>query len=180
MHRGGASGWVLEPWAVLAVLVFWRGLLFQWLGGGSLKVHSSGGCGCGWKRKWRAGGDVGENRWVEAGRWCHRRGSSRWRGVKGSLFVRWVGMGPGLAPGAGRGGTPVELGPAAAAGRGGTPVLLGIGLAWGRVGSWVAANGQGKTGPLALGGLGGDTDDSTGGLAGVVGVPGLGVGPVHG
>ena len=49
------------------------------------------------------------------------------------------------------------------------------GAAWGRVGSWVAANGQGKTGPLALGGLGGDTGDSTGGLAGVVGVPGLGV-----
>ncbi|CAE7917135.1 unnamed protein product, partial [Symbiodinium sp. KB8] len=44
-------------------------------------------------------------------------------------------------------------------------------LDWNREG--VAANGQGKTGPLALGGLGGDTGDSTGGLAGVVGVPGL-------
>ena len=94
-------------------------------GWGSLNVHSSGGCGRGWKRKWRAGGDGGENRWLEAGRWCHRRGSSRWRG---------------LAPGAGRGGTPVELGLAAAAGRGGTPVLglVGIGLAQGRgwLGGW--------------------------------------------
>ena len=61
-------------------------------------------------------------------------------GGVGSLFVRWVGMGPGLAPAAGRGGTPVELGLAAAAGRGGTPVLglVGIGLAQGRgwLGGW--------------------------------------------
>ena len=55
------------------------------LGWGSLNVHSSGGCGRGWQRKWRADGDVGENRWLEVGRWCQRRGSSRWRGVKVGL-----------------------------------------------------------------------------------------------
>ena len=103
------------------------------LGWGSLNVHSSGGCvetkvagGWGCRRKPLAGG------WAVVPPSGFEQVAGCEGGV-GRLFVRW-------APGAGRGGTPVELGLAAAAGRGGTPVLglVGIGLAQGRgwLGGW--------------------------------------------
>ena len=109
-----------------------------------------------------AGGDVGENRWVEAGRATvgARAGGGVWWGWKTVCAMGWhVG-------GAWTGSSCWDRGYTGAAGFGAGKGLVGrlgigrlgggnmAGAAWGRVGSWVAANGQGKTGPLALEGCG--------------------------